>query len=68
MTKTLNIRVFNIEWDTDGDKRILASLPREVEMELEFDEEDRGYLDAFIADQLTDDYRCSASFDYEIIK
>ena len=67
-TKTLKIRAYNIEWDTDGDKEVFETLPKEVVMELAFSEGDHGYLDIIVGDKLSDEYGyCHNGFEYEIL-
>ena len=60
-------KVINIEWDTDGDKEVLKTLPTETEVTLDFGKDayvdDEDALD-FIADELSDEFGFSVvSFD-----
>ena len=63
------MKIKNIKWDTDGDKKVLAHLPKEVEIpkdmsQSNFDDQDE-WLDA-IADWLSDEYGfCHFGFDVE---
>ena len=42
------VKTTKIKWDTDGDKEVAASLPQEVELEVEDEDE--------IADALSDQF------------
>lgn len=69
--KTFN--VYDIQWDTDGDKELLAELPST--MEIEITEDDVDYLDdtdeieSYIEDYLSDEVGyCHFGFQYDEIK
>ena len=56
-----------LQWDTDGDKRLLKKLPKNVILTIE-DYCDGDDLDDTIADILSDEYEfCLFGFNYEII-
>ena len=52
--------VVKIKWDTDGDKELLKTLPKEIDISNEFDvkdyEDDEEQLLDDISDWLTDTY------------
>lgn len=54
------MKVVKIKWDTDGDKELLKSLPKEIDITNEFDvndyEDDEEQLLDDISDWLTDTY------------
>ncbi len=58
------MKITNIQWDTDGDKEILATLPTEVEvdednLDIDVDEDDENYEEALsdtVSDYLSDTY------------
>lgn len=68
------IKAFNIDWDTDGNKELLETLPTEV---LINDEDLRNYIDPdadhdvkmdAVSDYLTDTYECCHNgFDVSIL-
>lgn len=68
-TTKLKVKVFNIDWDTDGEHYKFKNLPSEVEMDFELTEEDSPYLDVFIAERLSYDYchQCYR-FDYKVLE
>ena len=53
------MKVVKIKWDTDGDKELLKTLPKEIDISNEFDvkdyEDEEQLLDD-ISDWLTDTY------------
>lgn len=65
------MKAYNIKWDTDGDKKLLKSLPKEVELpadEFNFDnyEDEDELLDA-VSDWLSDEYGfCHDGFDVDM--
>ena len=54
------MKITNIKWDTDGDMKILKSLPKEIDITDEFDvndyEDDEDQLLDDISDWLSDTY------------
>ena len=54
------MKITNIKWDTDGDMKILKSLPKEIDITDEFDvndyEDDEDKLLDDISDWLSDTY------------
>ena len=54
------MKVVKIKWDTDGDKELLKTLPKEIDISNEFDvkdyEDDEEQLLDDISDCLTDTY------------
>lgn len=54
------MKVVKIKWDTDGDKELLKTLPKEIDISNEFDvkdyEDDEKQLLDDISDWLTDTY------------
>ena len=54
------MKIINIKWDTDGDKELLKSLPKEIDITDEFDvndyEDDEDQLLDDISDWLSDTY------------
>lgn len=54
------MKVVKIKWDTDGDKELLKSLPKEIDITNEFDindyEDDEDQLLDDISDWLSDTY------------
>ena len=54
------MKVVKIKWDTDGDMKMLKSLPKEIDISNEFDvkdyEDDEEQLLDDISDWLTDTY------------
>lgn len=70
MTKncnTIKVKCTEIQWDTNGDRKILKTLPNEVVLTIE-DYCEGDYLDDEIADMLSDEYGfCLFGFNYEII-
>lgn len=58
----MKVRVFDIQWDTDGDKELLATLPAEMYIEAENADDDK------ISDAISNEIGfCHFGFDYEII-
>lgn len=65
--KKITVKCTEIQWDTDGDKRLLKKLPKNVIITID-DYCDGDYLDDTIADMLSDEYGyCLFGFNYEII-
>ena len=61
------VKCTEIQWDTDGDKRLLKKLPKNVTLTIE-DYCEENDLDDTIADMLSDEYGfCLFGFNYEII-
>lgn len=63
----ITVKCIEIQWDTDGDKRLLKKLPKNVTLTIDdyFEGDD---LDDVIADMLSDEYGfCLFGFNYEII-
>lgn len=54
------MKVVKIKWDTDGDKELLKTMPKEIDISNEFDvkdyEDDEEQLLDDISDWLTDTY------------
>lgn len=66
-------RIFNIKWDTDGDKAALRMLPKEVNWDGYVDEEDledeEDGLADILSDYLSDNWGyCHFGFEYEEVK
>lgn len=64
------MKITNIKWDTDGDMKILKSLPKEIDITDEFDvndyEDDEEQLLDDISDWLSDTYGyCHFGFEIE---
>lgn len=64
------MKITNIKWDTDGDMKILKSLPKEIDITDEFDvndyEDDEDKLLDDISDWLSDTYGyCHFGFEIE---
>lgn len=65
------MKVTNIKWDTDGDKELLKSLPKEIDISNEFDvndyeDDEEQFLDD-ISDWLTDTYGyCHFGFEIKL--
>ena len=64
------MKITNIKWDTDGDMKILKSLPKEIDITEEFDvndyEDDEDKLLDDISDWLSDTYGyCHFGFEIE---
>ena len=62
--------VTNILWDTDGDKKILKNLPKELSIDSVIlsisDENDREEVEEAISDYLSDTYGfCHYGFNFE---
>lgn len=58
----MKVRVFDIQWDTDGDKELLATLPAEMYIEVEEADDDE------ISDAISNEIGfCHFGFDYEIL-
>lgn len=62
------MKVVKIKWDTDGNMKILKSLPKEIDITDEFDvndyEDDEDQLLDDISDWLTDTYGyCHSGFE-----
>ena len=49
------VKCTEIQWDTDGDKRLLKKLPKEVTLTID-DYCEGDYLDDELADMLSDEY------------
>lgn len=63
----ITVKCTEIWWDTDGDKRLLKKLPKNVTLTIE-DYCEGDDLDDTIADMLSDEYGfCLFGFNYEII-
>lgn len=65
------MKVVKIKWDTDGDMKILKSLPKEIDISNEFDvndyEDDEEQLLDDISDWLTDTYGyCHFGFEIKL--
>ena len=65
------MKVVKIKWDTDGDKELLKTLPKEIDISNEFDvkdyEDDEEQLLDDISDWLTDTYGyCHFGFDVKV--
>lgn len=61
----MKIRIFNIRWDTDGDKKVLKTLPKEVYYESK-SEADTDSLDDVLSNFLSDSFGyCHFGFEYE---
>lgn len=67
--KTIKVRCYNIDWDTDGDKKQFDLMPQEVTMELEVPEDaNEDELDDYIGGKLSDDYGyCHFGYEYDIL-
>lgn len=64
----VKVKCTEIQWDTDGDKELFESLPKEVEITLD-DYTEGDYLDDELADTLSDFYGfCVEGYNYEIIE
>lgn len=64
--KEITVKCTEIHWDTDGDKRLLKKLPKNVTLTIE-DYCEGDDLDDTIADMLSDEYGfCLFGFNYEI--
>ncbi len=55
------LKIKNIKWDTDGDKKVLATLPTEVEvgkddLDIDIDEDYEEALNDAVSDYLSDTY------------
>ena len=64
------MKITNIKWDTDGDMKILKSLPKEIDITDKFDvndyEDDEDKLLDDISDWLSDTYGyCHFGFEIE---
>ena len=64
------MKITNIKWDTDGDMKILKSLPKEIDITDEFDvndyEDDEDKLLDDISDWLSDTHGyCHFGFEIE---
>lgn len=63
----IKVKCTEIQWDTDGDKELSKSLPKEVALIID-DYCEGDYLDDELADMLSDKYGfCLFGFNYEII-
>lgn len=65
------MKVVKIKWDTDGDKELLKTLPKEIDISNEFDvndyEDDEEQLLDDISDWLTDTYGyCHFGFEIKL--
>ena len=68
--EVIAMKITNIKWDTDGDMKILKSLPKEIDITDEFDvndyEDDEDKLLDDISDWLSDTYGyCHFGFEIE---
>ena len=68
--EVIAMKITNIKWDTDGDMKILKSLPKEIDITDEFDvndyEDDEDKLLDDICDWLSDTYGyCHFGFEIE---
>lgn len=68
-TKKLTIRVYNIEWDTDGDKELFESLPQNITMGIRVPRDwDEDEMDDYIGGKLSDEHGfCHFGYEYDII-
>lgn len=65
----IKIKVYNIEWDTDGELYVFNYLPQEVEMKLDIPEEDMGDIEVFIGRKLFNDYEYPYyRFEYKVLE
>ena len=63
----IKVKCTEIQWDTDGDKKLLKKLPKEVTLTID-DYCEGDYLDDELADMLSDKYGfCMFGFNYQII-
>lgn len=63
----ITVKRTEIQWDTDGDKKLLKKLPKNVTITIE-DYCEGDDIDDTIADMLSDEYGfCLFGFNYEII-
>jgi hypothetical protein len=63
----ITVKCTEIQWDTDGDKRLLKKLPKNVILTID-DYYEGDDLDDTITDMLSDEYGfCLFGFNYEII-
>lgn len=63
----MTVKCTEIQWDTDGDKKLLKKLPKNATLTIE-DYCEGDDLDEKIADMLSDEYGfCLFGFNYEII-
>jgi hypothetical protein len=63
----ITVKCTEIQWDADGDKRLLKKLPKNVTITIE-DCCEGNDLDDTIADMLSDEYGfCLFGFNYKII-
>lgn len=63
-------RIFNIKWDTDGDKVALNMLPKEVNWEnYTYEDWNDDDIENELSDYLSDNYGyCHFGFEYEEVK
>ena len=63
----ITVKCTEIQWDTDGDKRLLKKLPKNVILTID-DYYEGDDFDDTITDMLSDEYGfCLFGFNYEII-
>lgn len=68
MKRKYKILITDIQWDTDGDKRLFKKLPQKIEWEGEIDEEEDD-IDEVIGDAISDQTGfCHYGFHYEILQ
>lgn len=67
--KDLYVKIFNIDYDTDGDIEIENELPDEFETTISmFDDEGDDELVEYISDYISDETGyCHKGFEYEIL-
>lgn len=64
---TIKVKCTEIQWDTDEDREILETLPKDVTLTIE-DYCEGDDLDDIIADMLSDEYGfCLFGFNYKIL-
>lgn len=63
----IKVYVYDIQWDTDGDKETLKVLPTEYAFQFDMSEDEID--DDFVSDYISDlTGYCHFGFEYEIIK
>lgn len=45
------MKAVNIEWDTDGDMTLLESLPKEIEIPEDIEDEDEDEISDYLTDE-----------------
>lgn len=64
----VTVRIYNIQWDTDGDEKLFKKLPQNIEATIIEPNEDEDVED-IISDYISDlTGFCHYGFEYEIIK